>query len=86
MLFKKKRNLEKQMELERQYNTMHHACEALRDTDESGLTTAEGGKNVGRLYRTAMLKMGVWNGIPIEYARPQTDTPGREGWNHGWKR
>lgn len=25
-------------------------------------------------------------GVPIEYARPQTDTPARVAWNHDWKR
>lgn len=43
-------------------------------------------REVGRLYRIAMEKKGVFRGVPIEYARFQTDTPGREGWDHGWTR
>ena len=46
----------------------------------------EGGREVGRLYRIAMEKKGIWQGIPIEYARAQTEFPSREGWNHEWKR
>lgn len=44
------------------------------------------GKDVGRLYRIAMEKKGIWEGVPIEYARIQTDGPSREGWNHEWTR
>jgi len=44
------------------------------------------GKNVGRLYRIAMMKNDIWGGVPIEYARIQTDSPGTDGWNHGWTR
>jgi large subunit ribosomal protein L40 len=33
-----------------------------------------------------MIKRGVWGSVPVEYARVQTDFPGREGWNHGWTR
>lgn len=47
---------------------------------------AERQKEVGRLYRTAMLKTGVWDGVPIEYARAQTETPPRNGWDHAWTR
>ena len=49
-------------------------------------TVGEGGKEVGRLYRSAMIKRGIWGSVPVEYARLQTDFPGREGWNHGWTR
>lgn len=77
---------------------MYWACEALRHIDDRGLTAqdreklgvpAASGKEqkeVGRLFRIAMLKNGVWDGVPIEYARLQTETPGREGWNHAWTR
>ena len=74
---------------------MYDACEALRLVDNRGLTAEdrvrlgeppEGGKETGRLFRIAMLKHGVWDGIPIEYARLQTESPGREGWNHAWTR
>jgi large subunit ribosomal protein L40 len=44
------------------------------------------GRGVGRLYRAAMDKTGVWDGVPIEYARCQTEFPARDGWNHGWTR
>ncbi|KAK3679487.1 hypothetical protein LTR78_001048 [Recurvomyces mirabilis] len=88
------------IKLERQYNSMASACEALRLLDSHGLTAgereklgggmeAEGGgegRDVGRLYRIAMKKDEVWKGAPIEYARIQTETPGREGWNSGWTR
>jgi large subunit ribosomal protein L40 len=38
------------------------------------------------LYRSAMLKRGVWGSVPVEYGRVQTDFPPREGWNHAWVR
>ncbi|TKA28409.1 hypothetical protein B0A50_03876 [Salinomyces thailandicus] len=86
---------DRQATLERQYNSMAAACEALRLVDEHGLTETErtrlgcereGHGKRGRLYRIAMRKDGVWEGVPIEYSRIQTDSPGREGWNHGWTR
>nr|OQO19567.1 hypothetical protein B0A51_11673 [Rachicladosporium sp. CCFEE 5018] len=40
----------------------------------------------GKLYRVAMEKKGIWEGVPIEYARAQVDTPPRNGWNHAWTR
>lgn len=56
--------------------------EALRTLDGPGMT------NGGRLYRVALEKKGIFGpgGVPIEYARPLVDTPGREPWNHDWKR
>lgn len=64
------------------YNAMHSVCEELRTMDPPEA------KDAGRLYRIAMEKKGVYQhgGVPIEYARLQTDTPGREPWNHGWTR
>ena len=77
------------MELERQYESMRTACEALRLIGEDGLSVApdapvpravaaskeltttglrmaaEGQREVGRLYRIAMEKKGIWNGVPI---------------------
>ncbi|SMY20858.1 unnamed protein product [Zymoseptoria tritici ST99CH_1A5] len=86
----------RELDLERQYNAMASACEALRLIDDDGLTEQEAEhygalqqrseKEVGRLYRQAMMKDNVWDGVPIEYARMQTETPGRDGWNHGWTR
>ncbi|KAH9810128.1 Mitochondrial ribosomal protein L28 [Teratosphaeria destructans] len=99
LLHQRKLAEQKQLELERQYNSMAAACEALRLIDRDGLTAEDRmrlgaggnkdggeGKDMGRLYRIAMLKEGVWDGIPIEYARLQTEFPAREGWNHGWTR
>lgn len=75
---------------------MHNACEALRLIDDCGLTaedrvklgeSPEEGKEMGRLYRIAMQKKGIWDGVPIEYARLQTESPGRDGgWNYAWTR
>lgn len=72
---------------------MRDACEALRLMDSNGMVVKEGsedlaakGKDVGRLYRIAMSKNGIWEGVPIEYARIQVENPGRDGWNHGWTR
>jgi len=69
-------------ELHRMYQSMHSACEELRLLDPPGT------KDAGRLYRIAMEKKGIfgYGGVPIEYARMQTDTPGTEAWNHGWTR
>ena len=88
------------MELERQYTSMREACEHLRLMDGNGMTIKDGGegpgsegspagatgKNVGRLYRIAMRKDNIWQGVPIEYARIQTEGPPRDGWNQDWKR
>ncbi|OTB05533.1 hypothetical protein M426DRAFT_319804 [Hypoxylon sp. CI-4A] len=69
-------------ELERMYQSMHNACEELRKTSGPGT------RDEGYLYRVAMEKKGAYgyNSVPIEYARPQTETPAREPWNHGWTR
>ncbi|KAK0262673.1 hypothetical protein LTR91_008070 [Friedmanniomyces endolithicus] len=94
-LYQTKLRLSRQIELERQYNSMAAACEALRLIDGHGLTAeersrvgdpdvSEGDKEVGRLYRIAMRKDDIWKGVPIEYARIQTDSPPRDGWNHAW--
>lgn len=76
---------------------MANACEALRLIDSTGMTAAEkmkhgaeaqagNPKDEGRLYRIAMQKDGVWDGVPVEYARIQTETPSRNGWYEGWTR
>jgi large subunit ribosomal protein L40 len=88
-LERRQRAAAEQGELERQYNSMREACEALRLLDDRGMSagaSGAAGKEVGRLYRLAMEKKGVWQGMPIEYARPQTDYPSRDGWFHGWTR
>ena len=80
----------RERELERQYNAMRAACEELR------LGVGDG----GRLYRQAMSRKGLYGGlkaaqggglagnggIPIEYARAQTEGPSRAGWDEGWTR
>lgn len=64
------------------YQSMQKACEELRTMDSPGM------KNAGRLYRIAMEKKGIFGpgSVPIEYARWQVDTPGKEAWNHEWTR
>jgi large subunit ribosomal protein L40 len=83
------------LDLERQYNSMANACEALRLIDTHGLTAEERlklgegeaeGSQMGKLFRIAMQKKGIWDGVPIEYARIQTETPPKDGWNHAWTR
>lgn len=80
LLFRRKRREQRERELMRQHQAMYAACEELR------LTDGPGGR--GYLYRVGMQKYGVWStrAVPIEYARAQVETPGREPWNHGWKR
>ncbi|EHL00895.1 hypothetical protein M7I_3290 [Glarea lozoyensis 74030] len=82
MLARRKATEAQEAELIRMHQSMHRACEELRNFD------APGKKDSGRLYRIAMEKKGIFGhgGVPIEYARPQTDTPAREAWNHGWTR
>jgi large subunit ribosomal protein L40 len=71
---------------------MRAACEELRIGAGDG----------GRLFRQAMVKKGVYGGkgrgmgggvergreggVPVEYARGQTETPARDGWDEGWRR
>ncbi|KAF1974678.1 hypothetical protein BU23DRAFT_530976 [Bimuria novae-zelandiae CBS 107.79] len=101
LLFLRKRRRAEEFDLERQYMAMRSACEHLRLMDSNGNVVGEEeaggqgadagalgvrGKEVGRLYRAAMLKRGVWGSVPVEYGRVQVDFPAREGWNHGWTR
>ncbi|KAI6085843.1 hypothetical protein F4821DRAFT_239713 [Hypoxylon rubiginosum] len=82
LLFQRKEREREEHELERMYQSMHNACEELRKTSGPGT------RDEGYLYRVAMEKKGLYghNSIPIEYARPQTETPAREPWNHNWTR
>lgn len=65
-------------ELYRQQQAMSAACEELRTSC---------GERGAKLFRVSMNKKGVFTDLfPIEYARLQTDSPGRDGWNHGWRR
>ncbi|KAK6846289.1 hypothetical protein PG990_007264 [Apiospora arundinis] len=81
-LFQRKEREREEKELARLYKSMHSACEELRQTSGPGT------QNEGYLYRVAMEKKGVFkhHNFPIEYARPQVETPAREAWNHGWTR
>ncbi|KAI1133196.1 hypothetical protein F5Y10DRAFT_229614 [Nemania abortiva] len=82
MLFQRKERERQAHELERMYQSMHNACEELRNTSGPGT------REEGYLYRVAMEKHGMYghNAVPIEYARPQTETPARQAWNHEWTR
>lgn len=54
----------------------------------------------GRLYRQAVTRKGIYGGlkveqmrgivgnggIPLEYARGQTEGPSKKGWDHEWTR
>ncbi len=82
LLFRRREREAREATLMRQHQSMHAACEELR------LTEGPGTRDQGYLYRVAMEKKGVYGlkGIPIEYARAQTETPARTPWNHDWKR
>ncbi|CAK7269367.1 hypothetical protein SEPCBS119000_003532 [Sporothrix epigloea] len=82
LLFRRQQRESRERELMQQYQSIHNACEELR------LSRGPGLRDEGYLYRVAMEKKGVYRhgGVPIEYARPQTDTPARLAWNHGWQR
>ena len=82
LLFRRREREARERTLMRQYQSMHAACEELR------LTAGPGTRDQGYLYRVAMEKKGVYglNGVPIEYARAQTETPAKVAWNHDWKR
>lgn len=81
-MFRRKQREEREGTLMKQFQSMSAACEELR------LSSGPGARPEGYLYRVAMEKKGVYglNGVPIEYARAQTDTPARVAWNHDWKR
>ncbi|KAI0453061.1 hypothetical protein F5B21DRAFT_309092 [Xylaria acuta] len=82
LLYQRKERERQAHELERMYQSMNNACEELRNTSGPGT------RDEGYLYRVAMEKHGMYghNAVPIEYARPQTETPARQAWNHEWKR
>ncbi|KAK4234679.1 hypothetical protein C8A03DRAFT_18472 [Achaetomium macrosporum] len=82
LLFRRREREARERNLMRQYQSMNAACEELR------LTSGPGTRDEGYLFRVAMEKKGVWglNGIPIEYARAQAETPAKVAWNHDWKR
>lgn len=82
LLFRRREREIRERTLMRQYQSMNAACEELR------LTAGPGSRDEGYLYRVAMEKKGVYglDGVPIEYARAQTETPARVAWDHDWKR
>ncbi|KAF3937995.1 hypothetical protein ABW19_dt0207070 [Dactylella cylindrospora] len=71
LLFKHKQKRARELELERQYNKIHEACEELKKCDE-------------RLFRVATDRKGTGT-FPMEMRIP-TDTPPRGGFNEEWKR
>lgn len=82
LLHQRKLREDKDRELMRMQQGMSAACEELRKTAGPGM------RDEGYLYRVSMEKKGVYGprGIPIEYARLQTETPAREPWDHDWVR
>ena len=85
MLARRKKLEAEELELQRMYMSMYSAMEVLRTMDERDGVQ---GREKGRLYRVALEKKGIFGkeGVPVEYARLQTDTPGREAWDHAWTR
>ncbi|KAG6006925.1 hypothetical protein E4U54_000101 [Claviceps lovelessii] len=81
-LFRRQQHEAIAKERQRMHAGMYNACEELRKT------VGPEGRGEGYLYRVAMEKKSVWGteAVPIEYARFQTDYPGKEPWNHDWKR
>ena len=81
LLFRRREREAREKTLMRQYQSISAACEALR------LTSGPGTRGEGYLYRVALEKKGVYglDGVPIEYARAQTETPATVPWNHDWK-
>ncbi|KAI5865129.1 hypothetical protein GGS23DRAFT_557821 [Durotheca rogersii] len=81
-LFQRNERVRQEYELQRLHQSMRRACEELRTTSGPGT------RNEGHLFQLAMDKAGVYSlsSVPIEYARPQTETPARQPWNHEWKR
>lgn len=76
-LYKAKQRRARELELQRQWQSMRAACEELRTGVGDG----------GKLFRVSMNKKGVFkDGVPIEYGRLQTEGPSRDGWNYQWKR
>ncbi|KAK4227156.1 hypothetical protein QBC38DRAFT_478458 [Podospora fimiseda] len=81
LLFRRKQREERERVWMKQYQSMNRACEELR------LTSGPDTRPEGYLFRVAMEKWGVYGlkGVPIEYARPQVETPPRVAWSHDWK-
>lgn len=74
-------------------NGVSYPVEAVDGTGGSGVpgmgmagNKGAGPSDIGRLYRKAMHKGEIWKGVPIEYARIQTDMPPTSGWDGDWTR
>ncbi|KAJ4403504.1 hypothetical protein N0V85_005088 [Neurospora sp. IMI 360204] len=83
LLWRRQQREQRERILMQQHQSISNACEELRNTEGPGT------RETGYLYRVAMLKTGVYGlkSIPIEYAsRALVETPGRQAWNHEWKR
>jgi large subunit ribosomal protein L40 len=82
LLFRRQQREAGEVERARMQAGMYNACEELRKT------VGPGDRGEGYLYRVAMEKKGVWgkSGVPIEYARYQTEYAGATPWNHEWTR
>ena len=74
---------------------MRAACEELRvGVDDGGRLYRQamskkgifGGAGKATEGMEGYVEKGREGGIPIEYARGQTEGPGREGWNYEWTR
>lgn len=81
-LFRRQQRQSIEQERHRMYSGMYNACEELRKT------VGPSNRGEGYLYRVAMEKKGVWGteAVPIEYARFQTEYPGKDVWKHDWTR
>ena len=91
-VFRAKIRKDREMELERQWNSMRDACEELR----------VGAGDGGLLFRKAMRKVGLWKhgAVPMEYSRgmvdyvgsapvgsgDETEMPKPRIWNYAWRR
>lgn len=82
LLFRRKQAEQREREMMRMRHSMEYACETLRNMEGPGT------RPKGYLFRKAMEKTGLWSdkAIPIEYARPQVETPPEKPWNHEWVR
>ena len=88
-----------QLELERQYSSIRAAMEELRTSAGDGGRLYRqalskkgtwGGRsdlsNEGEAGEGGRVERGREGGVPIEYARGQTDGPPRGGWDYEWRR
>ncbi|KAK1780073.1 hypothetical protein QBC45DRAFT_450403 [Copromyces sp. CBS 386.78] len=78
LLFRRQQREQRERILMQQHQSISNACEELRNTEGPGT------REVGYLYRVAMLKNGVYGlkSVPIEAL---VETPARQAWNHEWK-